>query len=266
AAVIETTDKYLTKYALDFAKAGMAIQMDKPGGLDQGEYEELFDLCEKKKVPIQTGYMYRFNPSVKKLYELYDSGRMGEIFYINAEMNCFHPKKKREWLADYPGGMLYFLGCHLIDVIFRLQGEPEEVIPLSASTGTDGVKSADCGFAAFRYKKGCSFARSTAVERGGFMRRQIVAVGEKAAFEIKPTEYNFKGYSKELLQSDSVFVTDANNWAAIGEKTSSEPYDRYVEMFRSFYDIATGRKENPYGAKYEKDLHRLILKACGALK
>lgn len=268
AAVIETTDRFLTKYALDFARAGMAIQMDKPGGVDQAEFEELFDLCEKKNIPIQTGYMYRFNPSVKRLYELYDSGRMGEILYINAEMNCLHPKNKREWLNDYPGGMTYYLGCHLIDVIFRLQGEPEEVIPLNGRTGLDGVTSEDSGLAVFRYKKGCSFARSTAVERGGFMRRQIVAVGEKASFEIKPTEYYFKGnaYSKDMFRSDSVLVTDDKNWGAVGEKTASEPYDRYEEMFRSFYDIATDKKENPYSAEYEKALHKLILKACGKIK
>ena len=263
AAVIETTDKYLTKYALEFARCGMAIQMDKPGGADQEEFVNLFDLCEKKNVPIQTGYMYRFNPAVRRLFALADSGEMGKILYVNAEMSCLHPASKREWLNDYPGGMLYFLGCHLIDVIYRLQGEPEDVLPLSGRTGIDGVNSEDVGFAVFRYKSGCSFARSTAVEHGGFMRRQIVAVGENGTFEIRPTEYNFKDYSKNLLRSDSIFTSDGKNWAAVGEKTVSEPFDRYERMFRSFHAIASGEKENPYTHEYEKRLHALILRACG---
>lgn len=263
AAVIETADRLLTKYALIFAEAGFAVQMDKPGGTDQGEFERLTDLWEKKSLRIQLGYMYRFNPNVKRLFELAERGELGEILYVNAEMNCFHGPEKRDWLKDYPGGMMYFLGCHLVDVIYRLQGEPEEVIPVNRCVGLGGARGCDSSFALFRYKNGASFARSAAVERGGQLRRQIVAVGTEGTFEIKPTEYPFRGYGKGLLRSDAVFTKDTA-WSAAGEHIVSEPFDRYAGMFSSFHAIAAGEKENPYAPEYEKDLHRLILRACGA--
>ena len=147
------------------------------------------DTAEEKGLALQLGYMYRFNPAILGLYERVKRGELGDILYINAEMNCFHKPRKREWLRDYPGGMMYFLGCHLVDIIYRLQGEPLEVLPLHASSDLDGVHSYDVGFAAFRYPHGTSFARSTCVERGGFHRRQIVVVGSKATVEIRPTEY-----------------------------------------------------------------------------
>jgi hypothetical protein len=54
-------------------------------------------------------------------------------------MNCSHPVKVRQWLADLPGGMMFYLGCHLVDLIYRIQGKPERVIPLNKCSGVDGV-------------------------------------------------------------------------------------------------------------------------------
>ena len=60
-------------------------------------------------------------------------------------MNCLHTVEKRNWLGNYPGGMLYFLGCHLIDLIYAIQGEPEEILPMSMPSGLDGVTADDFG-------------------------------------------------------------------------------------------------------------------------
>lgn len=262
AVVIETSDKLLTKYARTFVDKGIPVQMDKPGSADGDEFDAMIDAAAEKKLPIQLGYMYRFNPEILRLYDRIEKGELGEILYINAEMNCWHKPEKRQWLADYPAGMLYFLGCHLIDVIYKLQGEPLEVVPLSVKSGLDGTDGYDVGFAAFRYAHGTSFARSTAVERGGFKRRQIVVVGSKGTCEINPTEYHaYSNQYKDMLTNTRyVFTT---GWGDDAEHVPGEPYHRYDDMFRSFYDIATGKKQNPYSYEYEKGLHRLILKACG---
>lgn len=41
----------------------------------------------------------------------------------------------------------------------------------------------------FRYRNGISFAKSTAVEYGGFERRQLVVCGSKGTVELKPFEW-----------------------------------------------------------------------------
>ena len=183
-------------------------------------------------------------------------------------MNCFHKPRKREWLRDYPGGMMYFLGCHLVDIIYRLQGEPLEVLPLHASSDLDGVHSYDVGFAAFRYPHGTSFARSTCVERGGFHRRQIVVVGSKATVEIRPTEYPCPPERRPADQPHASQLTDAafcdsTEWHAFGETETCRPYHRYEAMLRSFAAIARGEMKKTYTAEYEKNLHRLVLSAAG---
>ena len=268
AAVIETSDYLLTRYAKKALDAGLHVEMDKPGGMDQAEFEEMVDTAGRRGLALQLGYMYRFNPAILELYDRVARGELGEILYINAEMNCWHRAPKRQWLADYPGGMMYFLGCHLVDVIYRLQGEPLEVLPLHASSDGDGVRSYDVSFIALRYPHGTSFARTTAVERGGANRRQIVVVGTKGTFEIRPTEYPIPEEERPAddpcadLRTDYRVCTDTK-WHAKGEWTSTVPYNRYMAMFRSFAAIARGEKKNPYTAEYEKNLHRIVLKAAG---
>ena len=261
-AVIETSDKFLVKYARVAVGRGLAVQMDKPGSNSAEEFDLLMEEAENGGKGFQLGYMYRFNPAILELYEAVRKGELGEILYINAEMNCTHKAWKREWLRDYPGGMMHFLGCHLVDVIFRLQGEPEEVIALNQPSGLDGVKADDEGFAVFRYPSGVSFARTTAVEKGGFMRRQFVVVGSRQTWEIRPTEYYRKTEDEKDLLTD-YGVKENDRWGDPGIWKTTEPYNRYDAMFRSFHEIACGKKENDYSFEYEKKLYHLLLRACG---
>lgn len=264
AVAIETEDRALTKYALMAAEKGLHIQMDKPGGIDSDEFDRLIDAVEAKKLVFHTGYMYRHNPAVLKLKQDIAEGKLGDIISVEAQMNCIHTVEKRNWLKHYPGGMLYYLGCHMIDLVYSIMGEPEEIIPLSCSSGLDGTAAKDFGMAVFKYKNGVSFAKSTAVEIGGFERRQLVVVGTKGTVELCPFEWFSDGlknvFSPQITEVREVFSA---NWGQKGERHTSPEHGRYDAMFRAFADYINKEKENPYGYEYERKLHKLILKACG---
>jgi len=261
AVFIETEDKYLTKYAYEFVKRGIAIQMDKPGGQDKKSFDTLFDLAKEKNVPIHLGYMYRYNPAIKKIIDMVKSGILGKIYYVEAQMNCIHTDEKRKWLKDYKGGMMNFLGCHLVDLLLQIQGVPDEIIPLNAASENEFGE--DMAFAVFKYGDNVSFIKSTGVEIGGFMRRQVVVCGEKGTIELNPTEY-FAANGNMGSNMYISFVTDKDKgWSFRPEKLTFEPYDRYDEMYDEFFKIVRGKKQNPYSYEYEKLLHDTLLKACG---
>ena len=264
AVAIEAEDRALTKYALMAAEKGLHIQMDKPGGIDGDEFDRLIDAVESKKLVFHTGYMYRYNPAVLKLKQDIAEGKLGDIISVEAQMNCIHGIEKRNWLGNYPGGMLYFLGCHMIDLVYSIMGEPEVIIPLSCSSGLDGTTAEDFGMAVFKYKNGVSFAKSTAVEIGGFERRQLVVVGTKGTVELCPFEWLSNGLKDVFSQQISV-VREAfsGNWHQKGERHFSPEHGRYDAMFRAFADYVGGVKSNPYTYEYERKLHKVLLKACG---
>lgn len=264
AVCIESEDSALTKYAIMAAKKGLHIHMDKPGGVDDAEFDTLIDLVKEKQRVFHLGYMYRYNPAVIKLKEDIAAGKLGEIYSVEAHMSGLHKPEKREWLANYPGGMLYFLGCHLVDLVYSIMGEPEEIIPLNASSGADGIHVYDIGMAAYRYKNGISFVKSTDVEYGGFDRRQLVVCGTKGTVELKPFEH-FCEEIPGVICPQNTFVREAfsEEWSGNDNCYATETFSRYEVMWRAFASYINGEKENPFSYEYERGLHKLLLKSCG---
>jgi len=257
AVVVETEEIYLTKYALMVANAGKHLHMEKPGGVDLADFEKLVEILKSKNLTFSTGYMYRFNPKIQEALAKVKNGELGEIYSVEAHMDCKHPAEVRQWLQNFPGGMMFFLGCHLIDLIYQIQGEPEEIIPFNCSTGYDEVTANDYGMVVFKYKNGVSFAKTCANENGGFLRRQLVICGEKGTIEIKPLEAFTEGGQYTVM--NEVYSTE---WGKEWDTSKSDVYDRYDDMMRNFAEMVRG-KENRYSYDYELGLYKLILRACG---
>lgn len=260
AVTIETDEIYLTKYAILAAKAGKHIHMEKPGSVGLADFEKLISIMRVTGNVFHIGYMYRYNPYISELICKAKRGDFGEILSVEAQMSCMHPPKTRQWLKEFPGGMMFFLGCHLVDLILQIKGVPQNIIPYNKCSTLDGVTSNDFCMTIFEYANGVSFAKTTAVEIGGFERRQLVVSGTKATVELKPLEW-FLPDLKDM-QTHRV-VRSSNDWFKKSEKEISASFDRYENMMRSFAKYVRGEKQNPYSLDYELELYKSILKACG---
>jgi len=258
AVTVETDEIYTTRYALLAAEHGKHVHMEKPGGRELADFEKLIDTFRHTGRVFHTGYMYRYNPAVRDLMRRVREGELGDIVSVEAQMNCSHPPRVREWLNGFPGGMMFFLGCHLADLVMQLQGEPDRIIPLNRRSGADGVDAPDFGMAVFEYPRGVSFIKTTDVEYGGFLRRQLVVTGTKGTMEIKPLE---RGVEKALVSEQTFY--NQESWQHTGEHTLSEPYDRYDSMMAAFAAMVRGETQNPYTLDYELALYKNVLRCCG---
>lgn len=255
AAFIECEDNLLSHYAKLFAEKKVHIHMDKPGSQNKKEFDAAVKECEKNKVAFHMGYMYRYNPSIKEALRLYKEGKLGKIYYIEAQMSINHPLEKRKWLANFKGGMMNFLGCHLVDVVTLFLGKPDSIIPYNFKSQEDvGI---DVSSAIIRYEDSYSSISSSMVEVDGFSRRHIVIVAEKMTIEIAPTELFIDGklYSRSFYKA-----IDNIEGVELGEKTYG-PIHRYEEMFLEFARICRGEIKNPYSYDYEIMVHDILLAA-----
>lgn len=259
AVTVETEECFLTKYAQKAADAGKHIHMEKPGGREFDAFEKLIETVKNNQTVFHTGYMYRYNPYVMELMEQVKKGELGEIISVEAQMNCCHPKEHRIWLGNYQGGSMFFLGCHLIDLILQIKGMPDRIIPYNRSAGLDGVESEDFGMVVLEYKNGISFAKVNSNEVGGFARRQLVVAGSKKTVELKPLEI----LVPDGQLTDKTEYCRANDWKDRGETTETKVYDRYDSMMRAFAEMVCGKRQNPYTYEYELMLYKTILKCCG---
>lgn len=262
AVVVETEEENLTEYAYMAVDRGLPVHMDKPGGLNPDKFERLINLAKKNKTVFHIGYMYRYNKSITKSIRRAKSGELGEIYCVEAHMSCWHRPKKRQWLSHFPGGMTFYLGCHLIDIILQIMGNPKEIIPMNMSTGIDEITAEDYCFVIFKYKNGVSFAKTSAAELGGFERRQLVICGSKGTIELRPLEE----YNDDGNICTGVKITEfekGRDWNYSAPVTKSNAADRYDEMMLSFAKMVCGEKTNLYDCDYELNLYKTLLRSCG---
>lgn len=264
AVAVECDEVLQTQYASVCIERGLPIHLEKPGSEPQDDFALMLKNAEKKSIPVHMGYMYRYNPAVQYVLGAIHAGKLGEIYCVEAHMDCIHTAEMRKWLRNFKGGMMFYLGCHLVDLIYQIQGEPQEIIPMNMGVDPENIGSNDFGMATFRYKNGMSFAKTCAVEAGGYLRRQLVVCGTKGTIELKPLERPSVG---ELLTTDmnECYLDEKGYmaWGKTGTFTTFKPYNRYDAMMRSFAEIVQGEKKNPWGYDYELRLHALLRKACG---
>ena len=255
AALIEGHEFSLVPAAQRCIDRGIHVHMDKPAGADLDAFESLLASAKEKKLVVHLGYMYRYNPSVQEALRRKKEGDFGEIYEVDAVMNTWHDPEKRAWLGQFPGGIMFFLGCHMIDLIYLFQGKPKKVIPFLKSTGFDGVDSIDHAVALLEYEKGVSVARATSTEINGYGRRQLVICGEKATWEIEPLESPTRTFFSERATADPY----ADSRVELDFSTKK----RYDSMMLHFAQCIRGEIKNEFDYDYELEVHRLILEACG---
>ena len=177
-------------------------------------------------------------------------------------MSRTDPKATREWFASFKGGMMFYLGCHLIDLVLQIQGKPSEILPLNTRTGLDDVDTEDLGFAVLKYPNAISVIRMGGTEVGGFHRRQLVICGSKETLEIRPLEAVAPG-GKYMLYTEKTAYAIGTDGHTVKTHAQSQPFQRYAAMLEAFAAMVRGEKENPYTADYELQLYQCILRCCG---
>jgi len=256
AVFIETDDLELSKYALMFAKKGVPIHMDKPGGQDKDEFDELISTCKRNNSILHLGYMYRYNPAVIELLKIVKSGELGKIYTVEAQMNISHPVSKRQWMRNFKGGMMNFLGCHLIDLVTLILGKPDSVTSFNTKSQNDVGE--DIAFAILKYGENISTVNASSVEIDGFSRRHLVVTAEKACIEICPMEKYIDGAFYSTVKYKAYEETSL---IKPGEITYG-PFDRYKNMLEEFASIIRKEISNPYSLEHEKLVHDVLLSAC----
>ena len=188
AVAVETTVDPLLDVAQTCISAGKHIHLDKPPGNNLAQFQQLLATADDKQLVVQLGYMYRYNPGVVLLHDLLEKGWLGEVFEVHAVMSKEVGAKKRKRWSQYPGGTMFELGCHLIDLVVGILGPPEKVTPYNRRSGKFEDDLMDNMLALCEYPDATATIKSTALEVEGFERRHLVVCGTEGTLHIKPLD------------------------------------------------------------------------------
>ena len=238
AVVVETEVRDLVPTALRCINAGMHIHLDKPPGESLAAYRKLLDDASRRKLAVQMGYIYRYNPAFQFCRQAVKDGWLGEIFEGHGVISKTVGASSRKKLAQYDGGSMFEIGCHVIDAIISVLGKPDQITPYVRRTRPNQDTLADNQLAVFEYPKATVTMRSALIEVEGGQRRQFVVCGDKGTFDIRPlNQSNFRlaldrprgpyqrGYQEVKMSRGPGFVGDFLDLAAIirGEQETDFP-------------------------------------------
>lgn len=124
------------------AEAGKPVFIEKPVALDAGEAYRMMKAAEEKKIPVQVGFMRRYNPGVQAAVKYMREKDPGKIFSIACRW--FHPGETEmiNMLNNSPDNFrlkvsqIPFHCCHALDVMMVLCGRVDNVY----SRGIKAVK------------------------------------------------------------------------------------------------------------------------------
>lgn len=260
AIFIEAPSESQVEYAEKFLSLRIPIHFDKPIGTNAEEMTALFARMCKENIPFQIGYMYRYNPAILEMKKRINQGELGEIYNIEAVMNTENDAAFRKWLSTYAGGSMFILGCHMIDIVYSIMGEPHSIFPVFKKSFRDNVDANDSCSVTFEYEKGIAHIQATCVEAGGYGRRRIIVSGEKASIEIQPMENPTKMYFSKLDYAKSYSSNDKEEI----DLSQYAPTGRYTYMLDDFASIVKNETSSLYFVPdydYEIRLQKLLTRS-----
>ncbi len=254
AVLIETEVRRLLDVAEVCVAAGKHVHVDKPAGESLSQFAKILDSAAKQKLLLQMGYMYRYNPGVVLLREFLKKGWLGDIFEVHTVMSKVVDPASRRELAEYPGGIMFELGCHIIDLVVGVLGKPEQVRAFPRRTSGHDDNLIDNMLAVFEYERATATVRSSAVEIDGGSRRHFVVCGTEGTFHIQP------------LDNPSARITlskDRESYVRGTQDVTFPKYVRYVDDAADMAKIIRGEKPSDFGPDHDLAVQKSVLLASG---
>ena len=252
--LVETRVRDLLATAHACVAAGKHVHLDKPAGESLAEYRRLMAAADAKRLMVQMGYMYRYNPGVILLRDLLKRGWLGEVFEVHTVMSKVVGAADRQALAEYRGGIMFELGCHIIDLVVGVLGRPAEVraFPQHVSSIDDGL--VDNMLAVCSYPKALATVKSSAQEVEGFERRHFVVCGTEGTLHIEPLDN----------PSARLALSKPRGDYAAGYQTVKFPkFTRYVADAADMARVIRGEKSNDFPSSHDLAVQETVLRASG---
>lgn len=220
--VVESGVKHHARDAKAALLAGKHVHVEKPPADSLKGFLELQELARERKLLLQVGYMWRFNPGINLAIEAARQGWLGEVFQVRGTMNTLISPEERAVWAQFPGGALFEQGCHLIDPLIRLLGKPVKVSSVLGQHSPSGDGLADNTIAIFEFPRALGLVTNAALQPGAGPHRSFEIFGTNGVASVKPLE-------QPVLTLD--MVKPAGPYAAGPQPVTLPPYRRYVAEF-----------------------------------
>lgn len=203
AVLIITPDQTHREIAVAALEAGKHVLCEKPMALTIEDCKAMADAARKSDKKFMVGQICRYAPGFMQAKALVDRGEIGDIFFIESEYAHDYMWYAKPWRLDplrhgFLGG-----GCHAVDLVRWIAGDPVEVMAYSNHKMLKDWPTDDCTVAIMKFPNnviGKVFV-STGCKRNYTMR--TVIYGTKGTIITDNTSKEMTVFKSDI--KDSIF-------------------------------------------------------------
>ncbi len=253
---VESTVGENLDYAERAIAAGKCVHLDKPPGADLKRLERILIESERRGLVVQMGYQWRYHPLLRAALEAARSGWLGRVYMVRATVNQALTPQQRAPLAEFRGGMMFEMGCHLIDRIVEVLGPPRSVSGFLRHDGPVADRLEDNTLAVMEFERGMAEVYVAAQQPNGNAYRTFEILGANGSFIVQP-------YSPYRARTD---LREAAGPYPRGPHDVELPPEGSPPFTRDFEDLAAilrGERKPAYTVRHDLAVHQALLAACG---
>ena len=124
---VAVPDQQHREISCELLKAGKNVLCEKPLALTREDCEKIVRAERESSAKFMVGQICRFTPAFEKAKEIIASGEIGEIYFAESEYAHDYGSFLGSWRADPDRHGVVGGGCHAVDLLRWLVGDPEEV-------------------------------------------------------------------------------------------------------------------------------------------
>jgi predicted dehydrogenase len=191
---IATPHTHHAALAITAMEHGKHVLCEKPMGVNREEVKKMIVAAQKNKVFLMEALWTRFNPSIRKIKELADNKKIGDIGYLQADFAFYgldRDKEGRLLNLALAGGSLLDIGIYPIFLAYLMLGKPAKILASSKFHGTGAEIQTSL---IFEYKEAQAMLYS-GLTSNSEMKAKIT--GTNGSIYIHPRWHETNGFSIE---------------------------------------------------------------------
>ncbi len=213
-------DQQHKKVSCDLLRAGKHVLCEKPLAITREDIEEIVKVADESNSKFMVGQICRFTPAFEKAKEIIESGTIGELYFVESEYAHDYMKLCDDWRADPNRHGVIGGGCHAVDLLRWLVGDPVEVFAYGTHKLLPQVPYDDATIAVLKFGEnvaGKVFV-STGCKRDYTMRTVIYGTkGTIICDNTSPTMTLFTTDEEGVTKEPQTIEVEVNNHNAARE-------------------------------------------------
>jgi predicted dehydrogenase len=244
-------------YGKKVIAAGKHLHLEKPPGNRMQPFRELVEEARKRWLLLQTGYMWRFHEGIRACLEAARNGWLGHVYMLRGTINTDLTPQAREPLALYRGGMMFELGCHLVDRVVDLWGRPKAIRSFLRHDTPSSDKLADNTLAVLEYDKAMALVVCSTAMPSHTEHRSFELIGTDGTMMVQPVEPG-----KTLR---ACFRKACGPYKAGWQDVRFPDQPRYAGDMKELARALLSGQPLQYSYDFELLVHETMLRAAGEL-